>query len=259
MAGERECAGSRWMPPWVWLEHRARYDFAARFVAGRTVVDCACGGGFGALTFARAGARRVLAFDLSGRTLAEARRARQHPAIHYVRASALAVPVRAAGADVFVALETIEHLADDRGFLAEVARVLGPEGVLICSTPNRAVTNPGRTLADQPQNPFHLREYARDELAELLSEHFAAVELYGQNPGAVVIPRLTRLLPAAVAARLNQARKLSRLLFDPSQHLVEHADPGKAWEYLTAVCRKRPSAPRSAAPTGTSPRGSYRL
>ena len=97
------------------------------------------------------------------------------------------LPVRTASVDVVANLQVIEHLWDQEGFLAECARVLRPGGRLIVTTPNRITFSPGR---DTPLNPFHTRELAPAELAELLRDAGFEVELLaGLSHG----PRLREL------------------------------------------------------------------
>lgn len=61
--------------------------------------------------------------------------------------------------DVAVACDVIEHVEDDRAFLADLLRV-ARRGVFL-STPNYDVS--------MCANPFHRREYTPDELARLLA------------------------------------------------------------------------------------------
>jgi SAM-dependent methyltransferase len=91
--------------------------------------------------------------------------------------------------------QVIEHFADARPYLAEVARILRPEGTALFSTPNR--------LESDGENPFHLREYTAEELAEVLSIHFEQVEVRGIRAHG----------PAARyhAERLRQIRRMTRL------------------------------------------------
>lgn len=233
-----------WVPPWVRREHVARYAFAARHVKGKSVIDCACGEGAGAAAFAEAGARSVEAVDCSEPAIAAARRRWPFAQIRFLVGDGLRLPLPDRSADVYVALETIEHLRDDRAFLREAARVLQPDGLFICSSPNRDVTNPRRSLTDRPWNPFHVREYSSKEFFDLLRAEFGRVERYGQHP---IHPRVLRVvggvgrvLPGG-GVRLRQMLKLPRLLCDRlSDHDVLPMQPGRTYEYLVALCA-RPS------------------
>jgi ubiquinone/menaquinone biosynthesis C-methylase UbiE len=230
------------VPRWVWLEHLARYEFGARFVKGKTVVDCACGAGIGSETFAKAGAASVAAFDVSEQEIEQARRRNTLPHLSFRHASALALPIPSSSIDVYISFETIEHVKEDREFLAEARRVLKPGGTFVCSTPNRPVTNPGKTIADKPWNRFHVREYSQPEFLGLLRTGFSQVDLFGQNPKPAWLTQsiegLGRVLPLHGAVRVNQVMKLPQLLVDNLQrHAVREPTPGYADEYLVAVCR----------------------
>lgn len=224
------------MPPWVWSEHVARWDFAAGFVRDQVVLDCACGAALGSRKFAGLGARSVAALDIAPpgpRTASSA----GVPGLAGSLASAAQLPVRSESIDVYVCLETIEHVAKDQAVVDEAARVLRQGGIFICSTPNREVTNPGATIRQPPLNPFHVREYSRQEFLDLLGTRFGSVVLYGQNPCSRAVPRALALLPwPQIAARTAQLLKVPRLVWDPATHLVERADSTRAWEYLVAVC-----------------------
>lgn len=97
--------------------------------AGALLVDVACGGGLLA-PYAR-GYRHV-GVDLSAGSLAQARR----HGVEVVRADATALPLRDGVADVVVAGEVFEHVADVDAVVAEIARVLRPGGALVCDTIN---------------------------------------------------------------------------------------------------------------------------
>jgi 2-polyprenyl-6-hydroxyphenyl methylase / 3-demethylubiquinone-9 3-methyltransferase len=90
------------------------------------LVDLACGGGLMAPHVARLGYRHVgVDLGLPGLRLARAR------GVLPVRGSVLAVPLADGCADVVVAGEVLEHVADDVAVLAECARLLRPGGVLV--------------------------------------------------------------------------------------------------------------------------------
>jgi 2-polyprenyl-6-hydroxyphenyl methylase/3-demethylubiquinone-9 3-methyltransferase len=94
--------------------------------ADAVLVDLACGGGLMAPHVARLGYRHV-GVDIGRRGLVLAR---DHGVLP-VHASVLAVPLADGCADVVVAGEILEHVADDVGVLAECARLLRPGGTLV--------------------------------------------------------------------------------------------------------------------------------
>ncbi len=206
------------IPKWVGHEHLARFNFAAERVKGKRVIDCACGTGFGSSLFVAAGASSVLAFDVSEQTISQSILKYQAPNLKFQVGSALNLPVPDQSADIFISLETIEHLEKDREFLSEVHRVLGPGGIFICSTPNRTVTNPGKEIVDRPWNPFHIREYSEKEFLDLLKTEFERVTIYGQNPKkrwkVNLMEKIGRVMPFHGAVRINQILKLPHMALD---------------------------------------------
>jgi SAM-dependent methyltransferase len=235
-------AGLGKVPRWVVYEHLARYEFASAFVRDRVVIDCACGAGIGSRRFAASGARQVEAFDSAADSFAKPPATSDLGNLRFRVASALQLPMPDRSADTYISLETIEHLDDDRAFLAEVRRVLKPDGVFVCSTPDRTVTNPGKHLSDRVWNRFHLREYARSEFVALLQTAFGEVEMHGQNPQSPAWVRLLgvagSVVPLHGAVRFNQALKAPRLFTAKPEHHVVMPEQGRIFEYLVAVCRR---------------------
>jgi 2-polyprenyl-3-methyl-5-hydroxy-6-metoxy-1,4-benzoquinol methylase len=169
---------SGFVPPWIRREHEARFEFCARYVGAKRVIDCAAGEGLGSRMFAQNGARIVIAADRSLQSLHHL----PQGSLTAVAGDAVALPIRNASADVFIGLETIEHLESGAAFAREAARCLRADGIFICSTPNREVTNPATSPADRVFNPFHVREYTREEFLADLSPAFGNVEILGQSP-----------------------------------------------------------------------------
>ena len=226
-------------PKWVRNEHLARYAFAARYATGAVVVDCACGDGTCARTLAKA-AREIHGFDLSADAIGAAKR-KNLPNASFAVADACALPLEAAVADLYVSLETIEHLDDAEAFLSEVVRVLRPGGSLVCSTPDRDVYSPGASAESEPWNRFHRHEFTQAAFVALLGRYFGQIELFGQNPKSPAVTRLRgtvgRLTPGQLVVRATQASKLPRLAYDRFEHhLVVPADPRRRYEILTAHC-----------------------
>jgi len=78
--------------------------------------------------------------------------------------------------DGVVSVETIEHVDDPEGFVAQIARVLKRLGWFYLTTPN------GDYIPNT--NPDHRRHYKRGDLEELLSRHFGMTSVtYGVRTG----------------------------------------------------------------------------
>jgi 2-polyprenyl-3-methyl-5-hydroxy-6-metoxy-1,4-benzoquinol methylase len=158
----------------IFWEHVARYRFAKDFVRGKRVLDIACGEGYGAASFAKAGASSVVGVDVSGEVCEHAR---QKYALDARVGDAASIPLPDRSVDLVVSFETIEHVPAPAAFLRECARVLVPDGSLIISTPNRPVYSRDRT-----ENPFHTVEFDEEEFVGLLESQFKSVRLYTQFP-----------------------------------------------------------------------------
>ena len=240
IAAER-CAEGAWLPPWTVKEHQARYKFAAGYVGGKFVVDCACGSGESSSIFAESGAVRVVGIDVDAQTVERARLKYRSNGLEFYLGNGKEIPLGDSVADVFVSLETIEHVKEDAGFLEEAWRVLRPGGLLICSTPNREITNPGTALEDAPWNHFHVREYNEADFERLLQRRFAIVDRYGQNPVNRVVSQVARIIAkifgTKIAVKFNQALKCRWFLYDTA-NLHEVQKSSLEMEYFVWVLKK---------------------
>lgn len=173
--GERFVPGTRGE---IWVEHWHRYHFAARWAAGKRVLDVACGEGYGSALLARHAAR-VIGIDISAQAVAHARKAYAGLGnAEFACAPCTRLPLADASIDLAVSFETIEHIAEQAEFLGELARVLTPEGVLVLSCPNKLEYSDRRGFV----NEFHVKELYREELEALLAARFPVPHWYGQRP-----------------------------------------------------------------------------
>jgi ubiquinone/menaquinone biosynthesis C-methylase UbiE len=230
-------------PPWVRHEHLARFRFGAGFVKDRMVVDCACGTGEGTRMFAEMGASHVHAFDVSPDAVTATEMRCQALNVTVSVADAQALPLPDASADVFISLETFEHLIDPESLLSEACRILKCGGTFICSSPNRDVSSPGNSLQSKPWNRFHTREYSQAEFLGAVESRFSSCKMLGQNPVSVrrakLMRRLGRLFSVICPVRLNQVLKLPRFVYgNPGRHIVQAWKPGFEYEYCMVVCTK---------------------
>lgn len=230
----------RWVPPWLQHQNQCRYDWAAQHVRAKRVLELGCGSGDGARRLIEAGATSVLALDVSRQAIEMAKKRHQNAALRFDVVEAMPLPVVSGSFDLAIALEVLEHVDDDRGFVAEVARVLTPCGRFLCSTPNRRMTNPGTCITDAPFNLHHVREYEAEELVRLLAAMFDEVELLGQTlyPDSYrsCLGTLGRFCPR-LASRVHQAIKVLGMPFDGKErHRAQPLVGRKAAETLLAVC-----------------------
>ena len=116
-------------------------DANARYpLAGKTALDVGCGAGLLCEPLARMGAA-VTGVDAAPENV-EAAKA-------HMEQSKLTIDYRAGELseqglkqfDVVTAMEVIEHVTDPAAFVAELARHLKPDGLLIISTPNRTAAS----------------------------------------------------------------------------------------------------------------------
>jgi len=172
--GERFVPGTKGE---IWIEHWHRYHFAARWAAGKRVLDVACGEGYGS-AFLGQGAAYVAGVDVSPEAIAHAERSYARPgAVEFVQASCTRLPFPEASFDLAVSFETLEHIEGQEAFLDELARVLKPDGVLVLSCPNKLEYSDKRGFA----NAFHVKELYREELAALVAARFPACAWYGHR------------------------------------------------------------------------------
>jgi SAM-dependent methyltransferase len=161
----------------IWYEHWHRYCAVLPLAAGKRVLDCACGEGYGTRLLAGV-ASTVTGVDIDSAAIAHATsRYGGQSNIAFVQGSCMKLPLADASIELVVSFETIEHVAEQEAMLAEFARVLDRNGTLIISSPNKAVYP---HLDEEPQH-FHVRELTRDELASALAKHFPQQLWYGQR------------------------------------------------------------------------------
>lgn len=160
----------------LYLRHQFAYDYVARELrSGDRVVEVGCGGGYGATRLCDRAAQFV-GLDIDSEVVAHASAANLAGAAEFRVYDGVRIPFEDGSFDVAVSFQVVEHVSDDLGHVAEIARVLAPGGVLYLTTPNRLTrVDPGR----KPWNRYHLREYAPADLVALMTTRFADVQVLG--------------------------------------------------------------------------------
>lgn len=138
-------------------DHRARYEWAAEritemFGDNASVLDAACGVGYGSFIMANAG-HIVTGVDISADAIEHAKKHYSHDSVRYVVDDVLKGDyAQDKKYDVIVSFETIEHLSQDIELMKKFSSI---SDTLIASVPNELVI---------PYNkhdfPFHVRHYS---------------------------------------------------------------------------------------------------
>jgi len=153
--------------------HLVVYEWIAKQLAGKRVIDMACGEGYGTEVLARSAASAV-GVDANPEAHEHARLRYTAANLRYVRDL---VDNFSEQADAVVFLQTIEHLQDPGAVLEHFRSLIGEAGTLYVSTPNVLTLAPKG--APRSGNPWHVHEYRLQEYENLCREHFSSVEMFG--------------------------------------------------------------------------------
>jgi len=149
----------------TWQRHVAAYALAEPELGPGRVLDLGCGIGH---SFHLLAPRETVGVDVDAAALAGQDR-------ETVVADMRALPFSGASFDAVLSVQSIEHVPDPERVLAEVARVLRPDGVAVFVTPNRLTL--GRP--DEIIDPYHHVEFDAAELRALCAPWFGDVAVRG--------------------------------------------------------------------------------
>jgi SAM-dependent methyltransferase len=238
-----ELTGERTLPDvpaenYWFRRHLAVYEWIGARVAGRRVIDMACGEGYGSEVLARTAAS-VLGVDANPEAFEHARLRYRRQNLAFERGM-VEMHGEPAGYDAVVFLQTIEHVQDPRAVLAHFRRLLAPGGVAFVSTPNvLTLATPGAAKSD---NPWHIREYRAHEFAELCRSVFPELELLG-----LFHARKLRVHEVALRGgwdRMHRALRITKPFYDrftpaiSARDFALRADGLDAALDFLAVCRR---------------------
>jgi SAM-dependent methyltransferase len=125
--------------------------------AGQQLIDLGCGTGLLLDELHTRG--RPVGVDFSPRALEFCR---QRDLDRLIRAEVTHLPLRSASADIVTALDLTEHVEDDEGLIAEVARTLRPGGHLLLTVPAHRFL-----WSEHDEALWHKRRYSRRTLLAL--------------------------------------------------------------------------------------------
>ncbi len=215
--------GERYIPTEqgkIRLEHYHRYAIVLDVVKEKDVLDVACGEGYGSSLMADV-ARSVVGVDISEEVVQHTSATYSKANLTFRQGSAIALDFAEASFDVVVSFETIEHLAEQAQMLAEIRRVLRPDGLLVISSPNRPIYSE----ESGEHNEFHVKELDFKEFDELLKAQFPAIQYFGQ-----------RMLMGSVIQSLEGGQSAFRAWHDDGNDLIPNAGHLAEPVYFVAVC-----------------------
>lgn len=165
ITGERVSTDAGGFNP-TFRRHVAAYRAAAELLGPDSpVLDLGCGVGH---SFAELAPRETVGVDIDPAVLAGQPR-------ETVAADMRSLPFADGRFASVLSVQSLEHVPDPERVLAEVVRVTQPGGTAIFVTPNRLTF--GRP--DEIIDPFHFREYDKNELAALCAPFFAEIRVLG--------------------------------------------------------------------------------
>ena len=142
--------------------HSLRYLPLRGVVAGKRVLDIACGEGLGTSLISRWGAARVTGVDVAETAISAARTRlpeKEKANVEFICDDAIRYLERTTeDFDIIVSAETIEHLEDPRRFLELCRSRLTEDGGLVVTCPNDHYYYGG----GQTMNRYHLASYRFD-------------------------------------------------------------------------------------------------
>ena len=157
------------------------YQMAADYIRPNDkVLDVACGFGAGTSLLAKHG--RAVGIDVNRDAISACRqRYGERDGLEFILSDVYEMDFRESEFDLIVSVHTMEHLGDDREFLARISRWLQPGGIFVLEVP-LLLELPFKGI-DTPLSPYHVREYKVPELLDSVSEHFSISEAYGVTRG----------------------------------------------------------------------------
>ncbi len=207
-------------------EHLPRYALAKTLAKGKTTLDFGCGTGYGTALLAQS-AKKATGLDIDEPALIWARDVHRAKNIDFLQSSDLGAALASASYDLITCFEMIEHVdfKTQQAVIANVARLLRPDGLFLISTPNPEVTK----LYDA--NPYHIREMTETEFRDLLAPQFPHIQILRQH-----------LLPGIA---FNSAQSMSASVAAHDLYGVDERPFGAPLAYV-AICGQQP-IPQHAA------------
>lgn len=242
----------------IFRQHLSAYEYAAQFVKEKKVLELGCGEGYGTVLLAQS-ASKICALDYSKTAIEKAKKNYQVNNLEFICRDVNRLNFEPDSFEVIVAFQFIEHLKKPEPIFLSISNLLKSPGIFLSSTPNKK--------ASLVQQPYHFKEYDKDELQQTLKNYFANVAIYGlqfsqrvaafrekrrqasQSLLRLDFMKLHRLLPRFIRQKAFDlaAAKLSEKIYLENRDLVESITTADYWVSdkdidsaidLISVCQK---------------------
>lgn len=156
-------------------DHRERYKLITPYVQNKTVLDIACGAGYGSFHLATEGNPvSVIGGDISNNSIRYASHRYKNEKLSFEIQNAQDIILKKP-VDVLVSFETIEHLPEYTLFLESAKKNLIDNGTFIVSTPISKLD-----IDSKPINRFHVQEWGFNAFHNIISKYFIVDKVYVQ-------------------------------------------------------------------------------
>lgn len=140
--------------------HRDRYSWAATHVKNKSVLDIACGSGYGSDMLINSGAQRVSGCDIEPEVIAYAKSIYSYPNLSFHVQDILSCDQ--GPFDVITSFETVEHIDDLSAYFDKIKQLLKPGGDFFIS----ASTSPTASLYR-----YHVHDFDSASFKKTVTEH----------------------------------------------------------------------------------------
>ncbi|MBM2820501.1 MAG: hypothetical protein HW405_261 [Candidatus Berkelbacteria bacterium] len=154
----------------------ARYKLATQYAQDKVILDIGCGAGYGSYKLIRAGAKKVYGVDIIANSIEYCQTHHFNPGLFFKQGDITRLDFDDNFFDQICAFEVIEHIKNYEKAVSELRRVLKPGGLLIISTPNKAIYSPD---TKKPFHPFHYHEWFLNDFKKILTG-FKIQKILGQ-------------------------------------------------------------------------------
>ncbi len=145
----------------------SRYHLSKSYAQNKIILDAGCGSGYGSEMLLKAGANKVYGLDICPESIEYCRTHHKQANLVFNVGDLTNIDFPDQTFDLICAFEVIEHIENYKQTMREFYRVLKPHGLLIISTPNKAIYSP---WTKKPFYPFHYHEFYLKDFKNLLQK-----------------------------------------------------------------------------------------